>query len=135
MGLWDAMARLLRLFRTFSNWETPWEKVHLVRYTVRQIGYPRFSDGRADDGLVQGALNWATGETVAIKEIQLGNIPKGEIGQIMVCGSRARDDTKVLMGALTSLRLTSSRISTYVLLKPIQRVPMPDRLAPKHSQV
>ena len=31
-----------------------------------------------------GALNWATGETVAIKEIQLGNIPKSEIGQIMV---------------------------------------------------
>ena len=35
-----------------------------------------------EDGL--GALNWATGETVAIKEIQLGNIPKSEIGQIMV---------------------------------------------------
>ena len=31
-----------------------------------------------------GALNWATGETVAIKEIQLSNIPKSEIGQIMV---------------------------------------------------
>lgn len=30
-----------------------------------------------------GALNWATGETVAIKEIQLSNIPKSEIGQIM----------------------------------------------------
>lgn len=33
-----------------------------------------------------GALNWATGETVAIKEIQLSNIPKSEIGQIMVRG-------------------------------------------------
>lgn len=31
-----------------------------------------------------GALNWATGETVAIKEITLSNIPKSEIGQIMV---------------------------------------------------
>jgi hypothetical protein len=31
-----------------------------------------------------GALNWATGETVAVKEIQLSNIPKGEIGEIMV---------------------------------------------------
>lgn len=31
-----------------------------------------------------GALNWATGETVAVKEIQLSNIPKGELGQIMV---------------------------------------------------
>ena len=31
-----------------------------------------------------GALNWATGETVAVKEIQLSNIPKGELGEIMV---------------------------------------------------
>lgn len=29
-------------------------------------------------------MNWATGETVAVKEIQLSNIPKGELGQIMV---------------------------------------------------
>ena len=36
-----------------------------------------------------GALNWATGETVAIKEIQLSNIPKSEIGQIMVRRSRS----------------------------------------------
>jgi hypothetical protein len=35
-------------------------------------------------GYVPGALNWATGETVAVKEIQLSNIPKGELGQIMV---------------------------------------------------
>ena len=34
--------------------------------------------------LYLGALNWATGETVAVKEIQLSNIPKGELGQIMV---------------------------------------------------
>lgn len=33
---------------------------------------------------VAGALNWATGETVAVKEIQLSNIPKGELGEIMV---------------------------------------------------
>lgn len=32
----------------------------------------------------QGALNWATGETVAVKEIQLSNIPKAELGEIMV---------------------------------------------------
>lgn len=31
-----------------------------------------------------GALNWATGETVAVKEITLSNIPKGELHQIMV---------------------------------------------------
>lgn len=30
------------------------------------------------------ALNWATGETVAVKEIQLANIPKAELGEIMV---------------------------------------------------
>ena len=34
--------------------------------------------------VLSGALNWATGETVAVKEIQLSNIPKGELGQIMV---------------------------------------------------
>jgi hypothetical protein len=31
-----------------------------------------------------GALNWATGETVAVKEIQLSAIPKSELGEIMV---------------------------------------------------
>lgn len=31
-----------------------------------------------------GALNWATGETVAVKEIQLSNYPKAELGEIMV---------------------------------------------------
>ena len=31
-----------------------------------------------------GALNWTTGETVAVKEIQLSNIPKGELSEIMV---------------------------------------------------
>jgi hypothetical protein len=31
-----------------------------------------------------GALNWTTGEIVAIKEIQLSNIPKGELSEIMV---------------------------------------------------
>ncbi|KAI9507778.1 kinase-like protein [Russula earlei] len=33
--------------------------------------------------MARSALNWATGETVAVKEIQLSNIPKGELGQIM----------------------------------------------------
>lgn len=39
--------------------------------------------GKGAFGQVYRALNWATGETVAIKEIQLSNIPKGEIGEIM----------------------------------------------------
>jgi hypothetical protein len=34
--------------------------------------------------LCLGALNWATGETVAVKEIQLSTIPKSELGEIMV---------------------------------------------------
>ncbi|KAH8114562.1 hypothetical protein DFH11DRAFT_1689039 [Phellopilus nigrolimitatus] len=33
--------------------------------------------------IASGALNWATGETVAVKEIQLANIPKAELGEIM----------------------------------------------------
>ncbi|TCD65509.1 hypothetical protein EIP91_002557 [Steccherinum ochraceum] len=39
--------------------------------------------GKGAFGQVYRALNWATGETVAIKEITLSNIPKSEIGQIM----------------------------------------------------
>ncbi|KAI0718192.1 kinase-like protein [Cerioporus squamosus] len=39
--------------------------------------------GKGAFGQVYRALNWATGETVAIKEIQLSNIPRSEIGQIM----------------------------------------------------
>jgi hypothetical protein len=29
-------------------------------------------------------LNWITGETVAVKQIRLGNIPASELGEIMV---------------------------------------------------
>jgi hypothetical protein len=42
-------------------------------------------------------LNWATGETVAVKEIQLSNIPKGEIGEIMVSGIHVVSVDKTFM--------------------------------------
>lgn len=66
-----------------SNSGTPLGKARSDKYTVcssnrahvlRMIKHP-----------LAGALNWATGETVAVKEIQLSNIPKAELGEIMVC--------------------------------------------------
>ena len=47
------------------------------------------------DVLYAGALNWATGEPVAIKEITLSNIPKAELGEIMV--RRTRPDARSIV--------------------------------------
>ena len=44
-----------------------------------------------------GALNWATGETVAVKEIQLANIPKAELGEIMVCDVRLHQNSLLVL--------------------------------------
>jgi hypothetical protein len=66
-----------------------WEKARSGRFTVsRVLPFCVLANSpcphSADRGTHPGALNWATGETVAVKEIQLSNIPKGELGQIMV---------------------------------------------------
>ncbi|KAF8333555.1 uncharacterized protein EI90DRAFT_3145216 [Cantharellus anzutake] len=39
--------------------------------------------GKGAFGQVYRALNWTTGETVAVKQIQLSSIPKAELGEIM----------------------------------------------------
>ena len=68
-----------------SNSEIRWEKARLGRCTVRSVVASLAGwSARSDPRIQSGALNWATGETVAVKEIQLSNIPKGELGQIMV---------------------------------------------------
>ncbi|KDQ62037.1 hypothetical protein JAAARDRAFT_189411 [Jaapia argillacea MUCL 33604] len=58
--------------------------------TMSSGGSKLLGDYQLGDSLGKGAfaqvyraLNWATGETVAVKEIQLSNIPKGELGEIM----------------------------------------------------
>lgn len=40
--------------------------------------------GKGAFGSVYRALNWGTGETVAIKQVKLADLPKGEIRVIMV---------------------------------------------------
>jgi hypothetical protein len=68
---------------TRSNSVILWERARLARFTVSRVLYASPSPSLSL-GSRSGALNWATGETVAVKEIQLSNIPKGELGQIMV---------------------------------------------------
>ena len=67
-----------------SNWVTPLARARLGKSTVRHATCPEPTTTKLGCAIDSGALNWATGETVAIKEIQLSNIPKSEIGQIMV---------------------------------------------------
>jgi hypothetical protein len=43
-----------------------------------------FADVLVAADMLEGAMNFETGETVAVKEIQLSNIPKGELPEIMV---------------------------------------------------
>jgi hypothetical protein len=69
---------------TRSNSVIRWVKARLGRFTVKSRLFTWSTPTPLNFGHVLGALNWATGETVAVKEIQLSNIPKGELGQIMV---------------------------------------------------
>jgi hypothetical protein len=69
---------------TRSNSVIRWVKARLDRFTVKSRLFTWSTPTPLNHGHVLGALNWATGETVAVKEIQLSNIPKGELGQIMV---------------------------------------------------
>jgi hypothetical protein len=72
---------------------------------------------RSEPDTRPGALNWATGETVAVKEIQLSNIPRGELGQIMVRPPPYPSYPhfhQSICNSGYSLRSTCSRISTYV---------------------
>lgn len=41
--------------------------------------------GKGAFGSVYRALNWNTGETVAVKQIKLVDLPKSELRVIMVC--------------------------------------------------
>jgi hypothetical protein len=66
----------------YSNWETRLEKAPLRKSIVRCFDSRSVGIELKRSSL--GALNWATGETVAVKEIQLSSIPKGELGEIMV---------------------------------------------------
>jgi hypothetical protein len=68
-----------------SNWATALGKELSVKSIVRAL-LIRASSRVESLCTITGALNWATGETVAVKEIQLSNIPKGELPEIMVSG-------------------------------------------------
>ena len=41
--------------------------------------------GKGAFGSVYRALNWGTGETVAVKQVRLADLPKSELRVIMVC--------------------------------------------------
>lgn len=45
--------------------------------------------GKGAFGSVYRALNWGTGETVAVKQIKLSDLPKSELKTIMVWATAA----------------------------------------------
>lgn len=73
-----------KLFKCGSNWEIRWEKVLLARFIVRAFYIVDANESQSCVFGNIGALNLSTGETVAVKEIQLSNIPKSELPEIQV---------------------------------------------------
>lgn len=64
----------------FSKWEIVLGRARLLRSIVRLLTR-RLA---LSDHSLPGALNFTTGEAVAVKQIQLSNIPKSDLGDIMV---------------------------------------------------
>lgn len=57
----------------------------MLTRTLKQLGDCL---GKGAFGSVYRALNWGTGETVAIKQVTLGNVPRNELKVIMVSNYR-----------------------------------------------
>ncbi|CBQ68144.1 related to MAPKK kinase [Sporisorium reilianum SRZ2] len=63
----------------------PTKPASVAPTTTTTLGNYQLGDclGRGAFGSVYRGLNYMNGETVAVKQIQLGNIPKAELGEIM----------------------------------------------------
>ena len=92
--------------------------------------YPR--SAIADTPYV-GALNWATGETVAIKEITLSNIPKAELGEIMVRRTRPDARSTVLTCAQSEIDLLKNLNVSEGCTR--ARVPLIFPIASQHREI
>jgi hypothetical protein len=67
----------------YSNWGKPLVKELRLKFTVRST-LPTEIENLTRLSTPLEALNWTSGETVAIKQISIENIPVGELSDIMV---------------------------------------------------